>query len=102
MQQITFETQLVNASMLDEPRGDREPESEMAYSPPVAEDAEDDEYDSHSDGADGLFSRVPDEVCETIFKHLDAASFFRLSYTCSRFFKVCIQHSRHHEAIFSL
>lgn len=80
--------------MLEEPREDREPESEMAYSPPVADGADDDACDSDSDDADGLFSRVPDEVCEVIFRHLDTASFFRLSYTCSRFFKVCTHATR--------
>ena len=84
--------------MLEELRGDREPESEMAYSPPVVGDAEDGEYNRDSDEGDGLFSRVPDEVCEVIFGHLDTASFFRLSYTCSRFFKVCTQPTKPRQA----
>lgn len=79
--------------MPEDLRGDREPESEMAYSPPVMEEGDDevDRSDKDNVGADGLFSRIPDEVCEKIFKYLDSASFFRLSYTCSRFFTVCTQ-----------
>ena len=41
-------------------------------------------------GADGLFSMLPDELVQYVFKKLDMKSYLYLSFTCSRLYEVCI------------